>query len=362
LSNGGETLVQESLHGEQLAGSLMAVDDLQRDTPTLESHDNVDQSREQAHSSTSAPENVSDAVKHWVPSADSLAVLSFVGRAVGPPPESVTRCRTEQLPSQASFRTSEVLPCRYESPLSTFRFYRNFPQFSDNLHQSSSSITWSHAIDPFKPLCKFEHRGKCNNDDCPWQHADDYTLSSSQLESQLHVDLSGLTSDDHDLSTCIDSGRELAIARTFLPAGDSPVLPKMGQATLAGPSELQNSSMDPVTSRLKWNSEVPVYRIGSHTLRAEDPGRMSPRAHDAQLGRKVDSLHSFLLSPSIHRPLPLDIPCLLEASETSSWCREAPARQSESPHWRYMRDIQEKLMCTKVWARLRHDVYQENRC
>nr|XP_027188819.1 uncharacterized protein LOC101514217 isoform X2 [Cicer arietinum] len=33
---------------------------------------------------------------------------------------------------------------------------------------------WSPEVDPFWPLCMYELRGKCNNDECPWQHAKDY--------------------------------------------------------------------------------------------------------------------------------------------------------------------------------------------
>ncbi|XP_030489241.2 uncharacterized protein LOC115705912 isoform X1 [Cannabis sativa] len=29
------------------------------------------------------------------------------------------------------------------------------------------------SVDPFKPLCMYELRGKCNNDECPWQHVRD---------------------------------------------------------------------------------------------------------------------------------------------------------------------------------------------
>ncbi|KAM7270403.1 hypothetical protein ACFE04_029617 [Oxalis oulophora] len=32
------------------------------------------------------------------------------------------------------------------------------------------SYTNNHAMDPFWPICIFELRGKCNNDECPWQH------------------------------------------------------------------------------------------------------------------------------------------------------------------------------------------------
>uniref|UniRef100_A0A6M2F0D2 Putative zinc-finger domain-containing protein n=1 Tax=Populus davidiana TaxID=266767 RepID=A0A6M2F0D2_9ROSI len=37
------------------------------------------------------------------------------------------------------------------------------------------TFTHNVAVDPFWPLCMYELRGKCNNDDCPWQHARDFT-------------------------------------------------------------------------------------------------------------------------------------------------------------------------------------------
>ncbi|KAK8466140.1 hypothetical protein PHAVU_008G013732 [Phaseolus vulgaris] len=43
-----------------------------------------------------------------------------------------------------------------------------------NLLSDDSSYGHSAAVDPFWPLCMFELRGKCNNDECPWQHAKDY--------------------------------------------------------------------------------------------------------------------------------------------------------------------------------------------
>ncbi|KAE9604932.1 putative transcription factor C3H family [Lupinus albus] len=43
-----------------------------------------------------------------------------------------------------------------------------------NLLSEESSYSCSPAVDPFWPLCMFELRGKCNNDECPWQHVKDY--------------------------------------------------------------------------------------------------------------------------------------------------------------------------------------------
>ena len=41
-------------------------------------------------------------------------------------------------------------------------------------------------INPFWPLCNFEHCGKCNNEDCPWQNAKDYNLTPSHVSEQLN--------------------------------------------------------------------------------------------------------------------------------------------------------------------------------
>ena len=37
------------------------------------------------------------------------------------------------------------------------------------------SYTTDLAIDPFWPLCMYELRGKCNNNECSWQHVRDYS-------------------------------------------------------------------------------------------------------------------------------------------------------------------------------------------
>lgn len=37
------------------------------------------------------------------------------------------------------------------------------------------SYTCNLAVDLFWPLCMYELRGKCNNDECPWQHVKDFS-------------------------------------------------------------------------------------------------------------------------------------------------------------------------------------------
>ncbi|KAK2978097.1 hypothetical protein RJ640_009261 [Escallonia rubra] len=46
---------------------------------------------------------------------------------------------------------------------------------SDIYASEFGSYTNNIAIDPFWPLCMYELRGKCNNDECTWQHVRDYS-------------------------------------------------------------------------------------------------------------------------------------------------------------------------------------------
>ncbi|KDP44997.1 hypothetical protein JCGZ_01497 [Jatropha curcas] len=50
----------------------------------------------------------------------------------------------------------------------------------------NGSFTCDLAVDPFWPLCMYELRGKCNNDQCPWQHVRDF--SSENIGQHEHND------------------------------------------------------------------------------------------------------------------------------------------------------------------------------
>ncbi|KAL2896989.1 Zinc finger C3H1 domain-containing protein [Bienertia sinuspersici] len=47
------------------------------------------------------------------------------------------------------------------------------------------SYTCKSVIDPSWPLCMYELRGRCNNDECPWQHAKDYIDCQSNCQSLM---------------------------------------------------------------------------------------------------------------------------------------------------------------------------------
>ncbi|CAK7325646.1 unnamed protein product [Dovyalis caffra] len=51
------------------------------------------------------------------------------------------------------------------------------------------TFTHNVAVDPFWPLCMYELRGKCNNDECPWQHVRDF--SDHNAHQNQHDDSDG---------------------------------------------------------------------------------------------------------------------------------------------------------------------------
>lgn len=49
------------------------------------------------------------------------------------------------------------------------------------------------AVDPFWPLCMYELRGKCNNDECPWQHVKDYSNTNMYQHWHDNSDNAGMS-------------------------------------------------------------------------------------------------------------------------------------------------------------------------
>ncbi|KAK2875190.1 hypothetical protein FQN49_001707, partial [Arthroderma sp. PD_2] len=66
----------------------------------------------------------------------------------------------------------------YHSPLNLFRAYRYHPNFTDHINGGFRSLTYSHNIDPHKPLCDLEITGGvCDAPSCGFQHFQDMNLS-----------------------------------------------------------------------------------------------------------------------------------------------------------------------------------------
>lgn len=86
----------------------------------------------------------------------------------------------QQIAASISLVQQPVYKSRYESPLLCFRSYRLSPHSQQVTGASPVSTTFSHAVDPMWPLCKFDARGKCNDVACASQHWCDLHLSSSE--------------------------------------------------------------------------------------------------------------------------------------------------------------------------------------
>lgn len=193
------------------------------------------------------------------------------------------------------------LPLRYESPLSTFRSYRGCSPFTDVFHFSTSSNTWTHNIDPYKLLCKYEHRGKCNNYDCNWQHKRDYILGPDQVFDQLQ----GFT----DVNTGMNErdGTERLQTNSICT-----ILSWLSDSNVPSKGREENGKV--VSPDQRWNTyiaKVPIYRIGSYLMKTEClESQPSVAILKHQLGIR-QSLSVFL--PGV-RQLPNDMPCLLDSS------------------------------------------------
>ncbi|ERE88325.1 zinc finger C3H1 domain-containing protein [Cricetulus griseus] len=94
----------------------------------------------------------------------------------------------------AQSKTTEVKPCPfrpYQSPLLVFKSYRFSPYYRTKEKLPLSSVSYSNMIEPEQCFCRFDLTGTCNDDDCQWQHVQDYTLSRKQLfQDILSYDLS----------------------------------------------------------------------------------------------------------------------------------------------------------------------------
>ncbi|EFR01462.1 hypothetical protein MGYG_04470 [Nannizzia gypsea CBS 118893] len=70
----------------------------------------------------------------------------------------------------------------YRSPLKLFRAYRYHPDFTNHTSGGFRSLTYSHNIDPHKPLCDLEIAGGvCDAPSCGFQHFRDMNLSDDKI-------------------------------------------------------------------------------------------------------------------------------------------------------------------------------------
>lgn len=232
-----------------------------------------------------------------------------------------------QVVTDKRFDESTFRLASYESPLAMFRSYRMCSAFQTAWHNSVASGTWSHMLDPCKALCMFEHRGKCNDDACPWQHMADYTLDDAHLLSQLSKYLNPVQKFE---------------AQKLPPEAVSATLGEIinGASKDVG-SIISNKLLLP--RPLTWNkgSPAPFYKIGPYPINQDES--LVPRVRCCLSNQyKFNLFTSFTLSSAIRRPMPSDMPCL----PTVFFNTDRQSTTPDSSGWRYTGE--RSLACIEV--------------
>ncbi|KAG0003119.1 Zinc finger C3H1 domain-containing protein [Modicella reniformis] len=90
---------------------------------------------------------------------------------------STAQNRADSIPVSAAGDAQD-----YKSPLTMFRSYRFSPRYQETARDGYRSLTYSHRIDPLKPMCIYElSGGSCNDDSCKSQHLRDCALTDEEL-------------------------------------------------------------------------------------------------------------------------------------------------------------------------------------
>jgi hypothetical protein len=110
--------------------------------------------------------------------ADDLAPELQPESTLEPVRDSPTSLANQEKVSAADCEAGPVEFTPYQSPLRMFKSYRYHPQFAQDVSGGFLSTTYSHQIDPEKPLCQYETAGgSCNDAECTNQHFRDLGIS-----------------------------------------------------------------------------------------------------------------------------------------------------------------------------------------
>lgn len=219
--------------------------------------------------------------------------IGFANLETGNVPALCLACN--QVVTDKRFDESTFRLASYESPLTMFRSYRMCSAFQTAWHNRVVSQTWSHMLDPCKPLCMFEHRGKCNDDACPWQHVADYTLDNAHLLSQL--------------SKYLNPEQEVEAQKLSSEAISASLGEIINGASKNVGSLISNKSLLPRHFTLNRGSPAPDYKIGPYPIN-QDEGLTSRVRCCLSNQYKFNLFTSFTLSSAVRRPIHSDMPCL----------------------------------------------------
>ncbi|CAL9205695.1 uncharacterized protein LOC135631820 isoform X1 [Musa acuminata AAA Group] len=146
------------------------------------------------------------------------------------------------------------------------------------------------SIDPFWPFCLFELRGKCNNDECPWQHVKQCTKRKLKQDGFLVT----YNTDVH---------------------------------CHALTAEISHSALESVHDLYKHFVPIPAYYIGSTLIKVDSHLYHSVLARSIWQYWQRGFSASFPLPFSIQRILPQDAPFLQTSDDTvadyDSWSRHS---------------------------------------
>lgn len=92
----------------------------------------------------------------------------------------------------ASVRSNKILP-------STLTSNSALDIVKDGLGETGS-YTCNFSVNPFWPLCMYELRGKCNDEECTLQHIKDYTKSNMNQNDDSYLSRKMNQNDDSDIA------------------------------------------------------------------------------------------------------------------------------------------------------------------
>ncbi|KAJ6804744.1 uncharacterized protein M6B38_184545 [Iris pallida] len=132
------------------------------------------------------------------------------------------------------------------------------------------------AIDPFLPFCMFELRGKCNNEECCFQHLKSCTIRNLKHNEHSNNSCSGV----FHLPTDSQSSQSLAVGKKYY--------------TVGSPHALSH--------------HMPTYYIGSNLIKVDPNLSQSILARSVWQYWQSGFCASFSVPFSVHRILPAEAP------------------------------------------------------
>ena len=224
---------------------------------------------------------VNPGLESFVPSLKLDVLFSHTSKPISL--ESTMAAWKQQSSLHSMGEIIKIESTKYESPLSAFSSHSGSSDHVDSLPPYSKRMC---ILDPYKTLCKYEHRGKCNNDECIWQHKRDYTLRTNPTSNNQDKSIEG--TEHKDMADTIEKGSIAVTSASTNEESKSRSLPSLASYKITW----------------KWNThltKVPIYRIGSYIRKANYfPSSMPDLVCKQQLGFEQ-------YFPALHRCTPIDV-------------------------------------------------------